>query len=150
MNNNDNKDNKDELNNSRNNGELNGNGDNGTFCYTYSSERQREIEKIRSRYAEAEMSGMDKLIALDRSATRKGRVVSILLGIFGALTMGVGMCFAMVWSEPAEALFFVGVLVGLVGIAAVAVAYPVYSAITKRERARIAPEIIALSNELLK
>lgn len=121
-----------------------------TFQYTYSAEQQREIEKIRSRYTETEMSKMDRLTELDRSVTRKGRTVSLLLGIFGALIMGLGMCFAMVWSEPMEALFVVGVIVGLAGIAMVAVAYPVYSAITRRERARIAPEIIALSDELLK
>lgn len=121
-----------------------------TFQYTYSAEQQREIEKIRSRYTETEMSKMDKLMELDRGVTRKGRTVSLILGVLGALILGVGMCFAMLWSEPMEVLFVVGVLVGLLGIAMVAVAYPVYSAITKRERARIAPEIIRLSDELLK
>ena len=42
-----------------------------------------------------------------------------------------------------------GILLGLVGIAGAAMAYPVYSRILKREREKIAPEILRLSDELL-
>ena len=45
---------------------------------------------------------------------------------------------------------FVGIPVGLAGIVLVALAYPVYSRILKKERQRIAPEILRLTDELLK
>lgn len=37
----------------------------------------------------------------------------------------------------------------IIGLAGVAVAYPAYQAITKREREKVAPEILALSKEML-
>ena len=44
----------------------------------------------------------------------------------------------------------VGILIGMIGIVLVCVAYPVYNAITKKEREKIAPEIIRLTDELMK
>lgn len=38
-------------------------------------------------------------------------VMTILLGIIGALALGVGMCLTMVWSQ-----MVIGIIVGLVGI----------------------------------
>ena len=41
----------------------------------------------------------------------KKNVISILIGIVGALVLGLGMCFCMVWEN-----ILIGVLIGLVGI----------------------------------
>ena len=57
------------------------------------------------------------------------------------------MCCAMVWKG---ALFIPGVVVGLVGIAVVAAAYPLYSRITQKEREKLAPQILKLADELSK
>ena len=43
-----------------------------------------------------------------------------------------------------------GILIGIVGIVLVCVAYPIYNAIVKKEREKIAPEIIRLTDELMK
>ena len=56
------------------------------------------------------------------------------------------MCCAMVWDEN---LFVPGIIIGLVGMAVAAVAYPLYTSTTRKERERIAPEIIRLANELM-
>ena len=67
------------------------------------------------------------------------------MGIVGALVMGVGMCCDMVW----EGIWFIpGVFIGLIGMAVLALAYPVYQKVLKKEREKIAPEIIRLSDEL--
>ena len=42
-----------------------------------------------------------------------------------------------------------GILVGVAGMALVALAYPVYNRVLKKERQRIAPEILSLTDELL-
>ena len=48
-------------------------------------------------------------------------------------------------------VFFVpGIIVGVVGILGIIAAYPLYNAITKRRREKLAPEIIRLSDELMK
>ena len=43
-----------------------------------------------------------------------------------------------------------GIFVGIVGIVLISLAYPTYNHILKKERKRIAPEIIRLSGELMK
>lgn len=118
-----------------------------TFSYTYSAKQQEEIKKIREKYAPKEADKMEQLRRLDESVTRKGTIISIIVGIIGALVLGVGMCCTMVW---ADSLFAVGIVVGIVGIAAVCAAYPLFNYVTKKEREKIAPEIIRLTDELMK
>lgn len=117
------------------------------FCYTYSAKEQMEIKNIRQRYIPKEMDKMEQLRKLDQSATQKGMAVSLAAGIIGALLLGVGMCCTMIWEG---AWFIPGIIIGLFGIILVSLAYPLYNYITKKERERIAPEIIRLTDELLK
>ena len=72
-------------------------------------------------------------------------VGAVLLGIVGALVLGVGMCMAMVWMGN---LFIPGIILGLLGIALVAAAHPVYRRVTKKEREKLAPRILQLTEEL--
>lgn len=120
---------------------------NETFQYTYSAKQQEEIKNIRKKYLAPEEDKMEQLRRLDHSVTQKGTIVSIIVGIVGALIMGVGMCCTMVW---AGIWFIPGIIIGIMGIALICCAYPLYSRITKKERERIAPEIIRLTDELMK
>lgn len=101
--------------------------------------------KDREKYLPREESKLDVLRRLDKNASRKGTVVSIILGVIGCLVMGVGMCCAMVWMGD---LFIPGIVIGLAGIALVGAAYPVYTHITQKEREKIAPEILRITDEL--
>ena len=115
------------------------------FNYTYSSKQQREIEDIRKKYLPPEETKLEQLRRLDRRASRKGTVVSVIVGVVGTLLMGLGMCCSMVWMDR---FFYPGIALGLAGIALAAAAYPIYSKITKKERKKIAPEILRLTDEL--
>ena len=42
------------------------------------------------------------------------------------------------------------IVIGILGMIPVALAYPVYHRVLEKERARIAPEILRLSDELMK
>lgn len=117
-----------------------------TFSYTYSAKEQEEIKKIRKKYVPKEADKMEQLRRLDESVTKKGTVISLVVGIIGALILGTGMSMCMVWTE----LFVLGIIVGIVGIVMVSAAYPLYSYVTKKEREKIAPEIIRLTDELMK
>lgn len=129
-----------------------------SFSYTYSAKEQDEIKAIRKKY-ERPIEVEDKMSVLrrlDASVTKKATVVSLIFGIIGALVMGSGMSLAM---EKSFAEFLgmgettamlVGVSVGIVGIILVALAYPIYNGIVKRERERIAPKILRLTDELMK
>lgn len=121
--------------------------DNTSFKYTYSAKEQEEIKNIRKKYVETEESKMEQLRRLDESVTHKPTVISLVLGIIGTLLLGVGMCCCLVW----QGIWFIpGIIVGLIGIGIIAVAYPMYSYVLKREREKIAPQIIRLTDELLK
>lgn len=121
--------------------------DKGSFAFTYSAKQQSEIEKIRNKYIQKEETKMEKLIRLDKKAERPGTIASIVLGIGGILIMGVGMCCTLVWNTSME-IFIVGIVIGIFGMGVAGVAYPTYKRVTKKERAKIANEMIALSNEL--
>lgn len=117
-----------------------------TFSYTYSAKEQEEIKKIREKYVPKEADKMEQLRRLDAGVTQKGTAISLVVGIIGALILGTGMSMCMVWTE----LFVLGIIVGIVGIVMVSAAYPLYSCVTKKERKKIAPEIIRLTDELMK
>ena len=115
------------------------------FEYTYSAQQQDEVEKIRAKYLPREETRMEQLRRLDESTTKKGQACSLVLGTLSALVLGSGMCCTMVWRGI---LFLPGIFIGCVGIAGAALAYPLYTRITQKERERLAPEILRLTNEL--
>lgn len=116
------------------------------FDYTYSAKQQEEIKKIRNKYMVQEEDKMQQLRRLDQSVTQKSTTYSIIIGVIGALIMGVGMSCCMVW----QGIWFIpGIIIGVIGMVLVAMAYPVYCNTLKKEREKIAPEIIRLSDELM-
>ena len=125
---------------------------NDSFSYTYSASRQQEVENIRNKYLPKEEDKLEQLRKLHNSATKKATAWSIALGTVGTLIMGIGMSLAM--SDLGSALgtyaMVLGIIVGVIGMALLALAYPVYNHVLKKERARIAPEILRLTDELLK
>ena len=116
-----------------------------TFHYTYSARQQEEIQNIRKRYLPKEEDKMEQLRRLDQGTTKPGRILSITLGVIGCLLLGVGMCCTMVWMEQ---LFIPGIIIGLIGIGAVIAAYPLYTRVTRKEREKVAPQILQLTEEL--
>jgi hypothetical protein len=116
-----------------------------SFHYTYSAAQQEEIEKIRQKYVPKEENKMEQLRKLDESATKPGTIAALALGIVSALLLGVGMCCSMVW---ADRYFVLGIVLGLIGIAGVIAAYPLYNHITAKKRRQLAPEIMRLTEEL--
>ncbi|MBE5884940.1 MAG: hypothetical protein E7284_00850 [Lachnospiraceae bacterium] len=123
------------------------------FQYTYSAKEQNEINDIRKKYLPKEEDKMMQLRRLDASVYRKGTVVSLVIGIISALIMGAGMSLVMTdigTKLGMESVMVPGIVIGVVGMIGVCLAYPVYQVVTKHERERIAPEIIRLSDELLK
>lgn len=127
------------------------------FQYIYSAKEQEEIKAIRKKYSAQEQAEdkMAQLRRLDASVTQKATTVALVFGIIGALIMGMGMSLAMtnvgeILGLTGQMAMFIGIIIGIVGIILVCVAYPVYNRIVKRERERIAPEILRLTDELMK
>ena len=133
---------------------MQNNNEQNDFTYTYSAKDRDEVRSIRDKYLPREESKLERLRRLDRAAESKATVVSLVLGILGTLILGFGM--SLVLSELS--LIFesqviavtMGIILGIIGGAIVALAYPVYNRVLAKERERIAPEMIRLSDELMK
>ena len=122
--------------------------DPNAFTYNHSAKEQAEIKKIREKYAPGTVDSpegkLERVRRLDASVTQKGTAWALALGVIGTLVLGIGMCCCLVWEQ-----FFLGILIGLLGTLTLALAYPVYTLIIARERKRIAPEILQLTDELM-
>ena len=112
-------------------------------------------QKIRTQYMEKTPSELDALRDLDSKVKRPANVFAYTFGSISAVVMGAGMSLCM--SDFAEILgsyrdmaMVIGIPIGLISGVLVALAYPMYNVIVKRERKKIAPEIISLTDELMK
>lgn len=129
--------------------------DNNDFTYNYSAKEQQELKAIRSKYVAPAEDSMARLRRLDSGVTKKAQSVALTLGIIGTLILGLGM--SLIMTDLAATLglgttaaLIAGVAIGVAGGVLVSLAYPIYNAVLRRERARIAPEIIRLTDELIK
>lgn len=119
---------------------------NESFRYTYSAKQQEEVKKIRQKYIPHEEDKMEMLRKLDKKAEKPGTIASILIGAIGTLLFGVGLTCVLVWTR----YFFPGILVGVVGITGIALAFPAFIVITKKQREKLAPQIMQLSDDLMR
>ena len=125
--------------------------ENNSFEYTYCAERQQEIEAIRKKYLPKEEDKMEQLRRLHSIPTQKAQAASIAVGVIGTLVLGAGMslCMTELGAALGQLAMVIGILVGIAGMVLVALAYPVFHHTLKKERARIAPEILQLTEELM-
>lgn len=117
-----------------------------TFTYTYSAKQQEEVKRIREKYVPREEDKFEELRRLDASVEQAGLVPALSLGISGTLLLGIGLCCVLVWTR----LFALGVVIGVIGIVGIAAAYPVNRLLVKRRREEIAPQVLQLTEALLK
>ena len=136
---------------------MDNNQEQNSFSYTYSAKEQVEIRRIREKYTpqKEEEDKMERLRRLDAGVAEKAQIVSLILGVIGALILGFGM--SLILSDLSEILGFqeklalpLGIVIGLVGGILVSLAYPVYRTVLKREKEKITPEILRLTDELMK
>ena len=127
------------------------------FTYSYSAKEQAELKRIRDKYTaptEAE-DKMTRLRRLDASVTNTAQAVALVFGVIGTLILGFGM--SLVMTELAaelgisgNAAMVLGITVGIAGGILASLAYPIYNSIVKSKRKKLAPEIIRLTDELMK
>ena len=128
---------------------------NDAFQYTYSAKEQEEVKRIREKYFRREEDKMERLRRLDRGVTQKAQTASLILGVLGTLLLGFGMSLFMTdlsaqIGSNKELAMILGIVIGLLGGVLISLAYPIYHFVIKRERKKIAPEILRLTDELMK
>ena len=94
---------------------------------------------------------MEQLRKLHAIPTQKAQAASLAVGVIGAMILGTGMslCMTELSGFLGGTAMFIGIPVGIVGMVLVALAYPLYNSVLEKERKKIAPEILRLSDELL-
>ena len=135
----------------------NNNQEKSGFTYTYSAKEQAELKRIRDKYtAPTETEDkMERLRRLDASVTNTAQAVALVFGIVGTLILGLGM--SLIMTDFADILglretmaMVIGISIGVVGGILASLAYPIYNVIVKVKRKKLAPEIIRLTDELMK
>ncbi|MBQ2714989.1 MAG: dihydropteridine reductase [Clostridia bacterium] len=111
-----------------------------------------KVEKIKEKYVEREATKTEELKALNKKVSRPVQIFAYIFGAISALVFGAGMCLAMNLKELV-AYFgnttFIGIGVGVVGMALCYINYPIYKKRLARRRNKYKKEIIALSDEIL-
>ena len=115
------------------------------FEYAYSAKKQEEIEAIKKKYLPKE-DKMETLRKLDQSAEKAGTIHALAVGILGTLVLGGGMSMVMTIGTPGAIAG--GIVLGLLGMVPVGMAYPLYKKKVEEQRQKIAPQILALTEEL--
>ena len=110
------------------------------------NQEMKQIEKIRAAYAPAEKTKLDTLKALNKKVSRPAKIFAYIFGSLSSLVLGLGMCLAM---KVIGDLMIPGIVIGCVGILLVSVNYRLYKRILAVRKKKYAPEILALSDELL-
>lgn len=119
-----------------------------TFSYQYSAKENAEVQAIRKKYLPQSESKLEELKRLDETVQASGMVESLCAGIGGALIFGLGMCLAMQVIGSGLMMMIVGILIGIVGIAGMLAAYPVYRKVFTATKEKYAPRILQLTEEL--
>lgn len=107
-------------------------------------ENAKKAEAIRMKYVEKRRTKLGRLRELDKKVRLPGTIAASVMGVFGTLVMGAGMANIIVWGNIEQ-----GLVLGIPGMIAALLAYPVYSEITKIRRKKYASQILMLSDEIM-
>lgn len=120
--------------------------ENKPFTYQYSAEKNREVEAIRKKYLPHQPSKIERLKKLDGRVQRAGWTEGLSIGVIGALIFGLGMCFYL---EVFAGAAWLTVLLMVLGVLLMIPAYPIYRYVSRKAKARLTPEILRLSEEIM-
>ena len=121
--------------------------ENTTFNYTYSAARNKEVESIRRKYMPHEESKLERLKKLDLRVQMAGTIESLCFGIVGALVFGIGMCFFL---DVFTGAAWLTALLMVLGTIIMIQAYPIYRRLARKTKTELTPEILRLSEEIMK
>lgn len=106
-------------------------------------------EQLANEYAPKDASKVVALRKLDAKAKMPATIAVYTIGIVAALVMGMGMCLSMkVIGDGSTGMFVIGVVLGILGIAAAGINYPLYKKLIARGKEKYAYEIMELAREI--
>lgn len=106
-------------------------------------------EQLANEYAPKDASKVVALRKLDAKAKMPANIAVYTIGIVATLVMGTGMCLSMkVIGDGSTGMFVIGVVLGILGIAAAGINYPLYKKLIARGKEKYAYEIMELAREI--
>lgn len=106
-------------------------------------------EQLANEYAPKDTSKVVALRKLDARAKLPATIFTYTFGIIAALITGVGMCLSMnVIGAGTTTSFVLGVVIGLAGLVAMGVNYPIYKKLLAGGKQKYAYEIMQLAREI--
>lgn len=105
-------------------------------------------EQLANEYAPKDTSKVVALRKLDARAKLPATVFTYTFGIIAALVMGVGMCLSMHVIGSGTAMFVIGIILGIIGLAGMGVNYPIYQKMLANGKQKYAFEIMQLAKEI--
>ena len=111
------------------------------------------VQKIRTQYTEKQHTELDELKALDARVKRPANVFAYTYGSVSAIIMGAGMSLVMTDIGAIIGLasaMVPGIIIGLAGMGMALSTYPIYKKLLNARKKKYAPEILKLSEKLMK
>lgn len=106
-------------------------------------------EQLANEYTPKDTSKVVALRKLDAKAKLPATIFAYTFGIISTLIVGVGMCLSMkVIGSGSDAMFILGIIVGIIGVVGVAVNYPIYKKLLNKGKKKYAFEIVQLAKEI--
>ena len=111
------------------------------------------VQKIRTQYTEKQNTQLDELKALDAKVKRPANVFGYTYGSISAIVMGAGMSLVMTdigTMIGLTAAMVPGITIGIAGMGMAITTYPIYKKMLNDRKRKYAPQIMALSEEIMK
>ena len=111
------------------------------------------VQNIRTQYTEKQHTELDALKALDAKVKKPANVFGYTYGSIGAVVMGAGMSLVMTEIGTIlglSATMVPGIVIGVVGMGMALTTYPIYKKMLHDRKRKYAPQIMALSEEIMK
>ncbi len=105
-----------------------------------------KINNLKDAYTAKEATKYDELKRLDDKVHTPPRALAYVLGVFGTLVLGVGMCICL--GVIAKGLMAVGVVVGCVGIALITANVFIYKAFLAKRKKKYGEQVLKLIDEI--
>ncbi len=105
-------------------------------------------ESIANEYSKKDDPKVVRLKKLDNKVKLFPTIFVYAFGIISTLILGLGMCLSLKVIGNTETLFILGIVLGIVGILLIAINYPIYLKLLKKNKEKYASDIIKLAKEI--
>ena len=106
-------------------------------------------EQLANEYAPKDTSKVRALRRLDARAKLPATVFTYTFGIVAALVTGVGMCLSMGVIGTGTGMFILGIILGILGLGAMGINYPLYRWLLQKGKQKYAFEIMELAKQVV-